>query len=114
MKFLNLFCFLLTNQKYYSYLSAGQLLSLLEKISQDSQIFIVTHSPYLLEKFDKSNHDIKVFSRKSGESRIKSDSDLNLFPFSPSWGDINYFAFEVVSEEFHNKLFDYLIIKYLV
>lgn len=85
-----------------------KLLNSLEKISQDSQIFITTHSPYLLKKFDKNNHDIKVFSRKKDEERVKSGSNLNLFPFSPSWGEINYFAFGVVSEEFHNELFGYL------
>ncbi len=85
-----------------------KLLNSLEKISQDSQIFITTHSPYLLKKFDKNNHDIKVFSRKKEEERVKSGSNLNLFPFSPSWGEINYFAFGIISEEFHNELFAYL------
>lgn len=86
-----------------------KLLNSLEKISKSSQIFITTHSPYLLKKFDKDNHDIKVFSRALGEKRVRSGSNLNLFPFSPSWGEINYFAFDVVSEEFHNELFGYLL-----
>lgn len=85
-----------------------KLLNSLEKISQNSQIFITTHSPYLLKKFNNANHSIKVFSRKTEEPRVKSGSDLNLFSFSPSWGEINYFAFGVVSEEFHNELFGYL------
>lgn len=85
-----------------------KLLNSLERISKSSQIFITTHSPYLLKKFDKENHSIKVFSRDLKEERIREGSELNLFPFSPSWGEINYFAFEVVSEEFHNELFGYL------
>lgn len=48
------------------------------------------------------------YSQEKDEERVKSGSNLNLFPFSPSWGEINYFAFGVVSEEFHNELFGYL------
>ena len=89
-------------------LAQDKLLSSLEKISENSQVFITTHSPYLLKKFNKENHALKIFSRKDGEPRTRDGSDLNLFPFSPSWGEINYFAFKVVSEEFHNELFGYV------
>ena len=85
-----------------------KLLNSLEKISEDSQIFITTHSPYLLKKFNKDNHDIKLFSRNPKEAKVRNGSNMNLFPFSPSWGEINYFAFGVVSEEFHNELFGFL------
>ncbi|MBC1581150.1 ATP-dependent nuclease [Listeria seeligeri] len=85
-----------------------KLLSSLERISESSQIFITTHSPYLLKKFNKDTHRIKVFSRREEEPRVRDGEELNLFPFSPSWGEINYYAFNVVSEEFHNELFGFL------
>lgn len=85
-----------------------KLLNSLKKISKSSQIFITTHSPYLLKKFNKDSHGLKVFSRNKKKARVRNASNLNLFPFSPSWGEINYFAFGVVSEEFHNELFGYL------
>ncbi|MCJ1989087.1 ATP-dependent nuclease [Lactococcus carnosus] len=85
-----------------------KLLNSLEKISTNSQVFITTHSPYLLKKFNKDNHNLKVFSRIPKDSRVRDAITLDLFPFSPSWGEINYFAFGVVSEEFHNELFGYL------
>ena len=33
---------------------------------------------------------------------------MDLFPFSPTWGEINYFSFGVASVEFHNELFGYI------
>lgn len=89
-------------------IAQDKLLNSLEKISENSQVFITTHSPYLLKKFNKETHAIKICSRKDGEPRTRDGSNLDLFPFSPSWGEINYFAFNIVSEEFHNELFGYM------
>ncbi|MET3357764.1 UNVERIFIED_ORG: putative ATP-dependent endonuclease of OLD family [Leuconostoc holzapfelii] len=87
-------------------IAQDKLIDSLKKISVDSQIFITTHSPYLLKKFDKTSNQINVFSR--AEVRISDNKDLALFPFSPTWGEINYIAFDVPSIEFHNELFGYL------
>lgn len=83
-----------------------KLISSFETISESSQVFITTHSPYLLKKFKNQNHDIKIFSPQ-GE-KVLSGQNMDLFPFSPTWGEINYFAFNVASVEFHNELFGYL------
>ncbi|NSO78612.1 recombinase RecF, partial [Enterococcus faecalis] len=40
--------------------------------------------------------------------KVTHGNTMNLFPFSPTWGEINYFAFGVCSVEFHNELFGYL------
>ncbi|EGO2668648.1 ATP-binding protein [Enterococcus faecalis] len=85
-----------------------KLLDSLTEIANTSQVFITTHSPYLLKKFNKQKHQIKIFSRNLNEERVRTGENLNLFPFSPTWGEINYFAFGIVSEEFHNELFGYL------
>lgn len=83
-----------------------KLIDALNKLSNKSQIFITTHSPYLLKKFDKLSNKIIIFSREA--ERIKVGEELSLLPTSPTWGEINYFAFNVASTEFHNELYGYL------
>lgn len=85
-----------------------RLLKSLNNIAKTSQIFITTHSPYLLKSFEKENHQITIFSKKMNEAKLREGIELNMFPYSPSWGEINYLAFEVISEEFHNELYGYL------
>lgn len=85
-----------------------KLLDSLEELSKRSQIFITTHSPYLLRNYNSKNDDLKIFSRDKNKPRIRDDVDLNLFNYSPTWGEINYFAFEIPSIEFHNELFGFL------
>lgn len=82
-----------------------KLLKSLEKISDNSQVFITTHSPYLLRSYKKDSHKLYIFSRNSDEERIREDIQIGILPYSPSWGEINYFAFKVASQEFHNELF---------
>ena len=82
-----------------------KLLNSLEKISENSQVFITTHSPYLLRNYKKDSHKLYIFSRNSDEERIREDIQIGILPYSPSWGEINYFAFKVASQEFHNELF---------
>lgn len=85
-----------------------KLLDSLEKISEKTQVFIVTHSPYLLRKYKKETHTMTMFSKQDGLNKIVEGSNLNLFgKSSPSWGEINYYAFGVTSVEFHNELFGF-------
>ena len=87
----------------------NKLMEALNSLSNKSQIFITTHSPYLLKVFDKTQHQINVFYRDGGSSKAKNKSMLDLFgKYSPSWGEINYIAFDVVSVEFHNELYGFL------
>ncbi len=87
----------------------NKLMDALNTLSVKSQIFITTHSPFLLKIFDKTKHQINVFYREDGSSTTKSKSMLNLFgKYSPSWGEINYIAFDVVSVEFHNEIYGFL------
>lgn len=82
-----------------------KLIKSFQTISDESQVFITTHSPYLLKLMNKTE-SVFVFSRKG--DRISNETMLCLFPFSPTWGEINYFAFDVVSVELHNELFGHL------
>ena len=86
-----------------------KLLDSLENISQNSPVFITTHSPYLLKRFDKDNHKILTFSKDSASNKVEYQDMLDLFgEYSPSWGEINYFVFGVPSVEFHNELYGYV------
>ena len=90
-------------------LAQNKLLDALEKISEKSQIFIATHSPYLLKKYKKVAHSMSVFSKNKGMTRVEAGKELALFGnSSPTWGEINYYAFNVLSVEFHNELYGFV------
>lgn len=87
----------------------NKLLDALETISQKSQIFIITHSPYLLKKYKKETHSMTVFSKETGLNKVKAGREFDLFDISsPTWGEINYYAFGVLSVEFHNELYGFI------
>lgn len=87
----------------------NKLLDALEKISDKSQIFIITHSPYLLKKYEKDTHSMNIFSKDAGMNKIEAGNEFELFgTSSPSWGEINYYAFGVLSVEFHNELYGFI------
>lgn len=87
----------------------NRLLDALEKISEKSQIFIITHSPYLLKKYKKETHSMSVFIKIKGLNKVEPGNEFNLFgASSPTWGEINYFGFGVLSTEFHNELYGFV------
>lgn len=87
----------------------SHLLEALGKIAQSSQIFIATHSPYMLRSFKSDSHTLYSFSKHQGVNSAKASIELNLFgKSSPTWGEINYRAFNVVSYEFHDELYGFI------
>jgi len=93
----------------------NKLLDSLEKISEKSQVFIITHSPYLLKKYKKETHSLNVFSKNSAFNIIEESASFDLFgASSPTWGEINYYAFGVISIEFHNELYGFVQAKAIV
>lgn len=92
-------------------MAQNKLLEAFENLSNRSQLFITTHSPYLLKKFKKDTHKLMIYGKDEGGSNILKDDNqtLNLFgESSPTWGEVNYFAFGVLSAEFHNELYGFL------
>lgn len=86
-----------------------KLLESLNKISKTSQVFITTHSPYLLTKFNPEVNSITVFHKIHKHNTIKRENELNLFgKSSPTWGEINYYAFGIYTETFHDELYGFL------
>lgn len=84
-----------------------KLLDSLDKLSTNTQVFVTTHSPYLLKNY-KNKDSLKIFRREQGIPRVEDGQRMNLFSYSPTWSEINYFAFGVVSEEFHIELYGLL------
>lgn len=88
-------------------IAQNKLIDSLNRISKNNQVFITTHSPYLLKHF-KDNNKLTIFSRDSNANRILEGVKLDMFPHSPTWGEINYRAFNIGSVEFHIELFGLL------
>lgn len=81
----------------------------LSVIGQREQVFIITHSPYLIRKFDSASHQLSVIAGQGDKRRIDTSTTFGLLGLGePSWGEINYRAFDVCSIEFHNELFGYV------
>jgi predicted ATP-dependent endonuclease of OLD family len=82
----------------------------LKSISSEKQIILSTHSPYFYKNCcSDSNIKLLITETIDKKCNIKeSDIQLDVFPWSPSWGEINYFAYGMATIEFHNELYGYL------
>lgn len=86
-----------------------KLADLLLEEAKTCQVIVSSHSPYLLQRlvgFGKTN----VFT-SSGAGKIAIEAQDKLaghFPWSPSFGEVNYKAFGMPTVEFHNELYGYL------
>ena len=81
----------------------------LEEISKTHQVIVSTHSPiFFKNSFGKDNIQLLVAKNENGESKFSNSEVFGLFPWSPSWGEINYFAFNYPTIEFHDELYGYL------
>lgn len=82
-----------------------QLGEALTKISEDEQLFLITHSPYMLRSYQPKQHRLLIFSRENNVPSIQYSDELGLIANqAPSLGEITYFAFGIPSAEFHDEL----------
>lgn len=82
-----------------------KLLEALLEISKTKQVFLTTHSPYFLVTPHLSNVGLFIF-RKEGIGNIVEDASLEkMFPWSPTWGEINFKAYKLPTVELHNELY---------
>ena len=79
------------------------------EISKETQIIITTHSPLLVKQL-AYNDNVKYFILNSNKT-YASKIDIKL-PYI-SANEINYLAFGVVTEEYHNELYETLYNRYL-
>lgn len=85
-----------------------QLVSFILKISVTAQVFISTHSPLLIKQL-ASNNTVKILILKNG-CRLASMEERKL-PYDSS-NEINYIAFNLVTQEYHNELYEELKYKF--
>jgi len=87
-----------------------QFVQYLKTISLKKQILVSTHSPYFFKNCcSEKNIKLLVTEIVKNKSTIKdAEIQLSTFPWSPSWGEINYFAYNLPTVEFHNELYGYL------
>lgn len=88
-----------------------KLIHYLIDISSDTQVIISTHSPFFFKNSQScSNVELLVTTKENQKVSIlnSTNSHKNLFPWSPSWGEINYYAYGLPTIEFHNELYGYV------
>jgi len=86
-----------------------KLFNALLNLSRTHQVFITTHSPYFLV----SQHlkKVKLFLFKVVDDNVdvsELTNENSLFPWSPTWGEVNFSAYNLPTVEFHNELYGYL------
>jgi energy-coupling factor transporter ATP-binding protein EcfA2 len=88
-----------------------QLLKLLVEEARTKQIFLCTHSPYIFKDAFPSKPGMFIFRRDSGGDIEVVDANLASFghlPWSPSWGEVNFSAFDLPTIELHNELYGHI------
>lgn len=87
-----------------------KLIEFLMTVSKDTQIIISTHSPFIFKNCLGTSAGLLLFKKNQNQIEIKNARDVKwgLFPWSPSWGEINYYAYNLPTIEFHNELYGYL------
>lgn len=89
----------------------SEFIKLLLEFSQKSQIIISTHSPlFIKQAMSNSNVQIKILT-KSDNTILVADTETALLPY-PSANEVNYVAFKLATEEYHNELYEQLKFKY--
>lgn len=86
----------------------SKFVSYLKNLSTNIQIIVNTHSPYFYKNCLTSADIELLVSRKDTGDKVSLSNTGNisgLFPWSPSWGEINYTAFDMPTVEFHNELY---------
>ena len=88
-----------------------KFLSLLLDESKDKQVIVSTHSPYIFKEALNGPSKMIILKRDAANQIIleyPNTTGWGKFPWSPSWGEINFHAFDMPSVEFHNELFGYI------
>ena len=85
-------------------------IKLLLDFSKESQIIISTHSPLFIKQAMSNNKvQIKILT-KSDSTILVAEPKTALLPY-PSANEVNYVAFKLATEEYHNELYEQLKLK---
>ncbi|WP_133013119.1 ATP-dependent nuclease [Marinomonas flavescens] len=85
-----------------------KLLDALMVISKTKQVFVTTHSPFMLSSQKLKNTGLFIFKKENNKNIISKASTSPMFPWSPSWGEISYRAYNLPTVDLHNELYGFL------
>ncbi|PXV74832.1 ATP-dependent endonuclease [Pantoea sp. PNA 03-3] len=85
-----------------------KLLDALMVLSKTKQVFISTHSPFMLSSPHLKNTGLFIFNKTNNSSSVSTATTSPMFPWSPSWGEISYRAYNLATVDLHNELYGYL------
>ncbi|MGF7007194.1 AAA family ATPase [Aminobacter sp. BE322] len=90
-----------------------KLADLLLEEAKTSQVIVSSHSPYMLQRLVKFGKTNVFTATETGEIEIQAQDELAAyFPWSPSFGEVNFKAFAMPTVEFHNELYGFIQDKY--
>ena len=104
------FIFLLDEPEIYLH-PRGQekLLKALLEISRHHQVFVTTHSPLFLHSPNIRNANLLLCRKEKDTIVVQQETEFaRTFDYSPTWGEINWFAYNMPTIKFHNELFSLL------
>jgi energy-coupling factor transporter ATP-binding protein EcfA2 len=85
------------------------LMKYLNELAKEQQVIFSTHSPYFFKNGLAHSGGTVLLTKRDDSGLINiaqaSDESAILFPWSPSWGEINYRAYGICTVEFHNELY---------
>lgn len=82
-----------------------KLFNALLELSKNNQIFITTHSPFFLSSEHVRRMNLFVCKSTDNGPSVTKLSTSGFFPWSPTWGEINYLAYDMPTVELHNELY---------
>lgn len=86
----------------------GKLFEHFKELSSEIQIILSTHSPLLFKNVYQSL-DVSLLIMKRSRNKIVVEdarsAGFGLLKWSPSWGEICYFAYDLPTTEFHSDLY---------
>lgn len=85
-----------------------KLLDALMVISKTKQVFVTTHSPFMLSSPNLKNTGLFIFKKDNNKNLISTANTAPMFPWSPSWGGISYRAYNLPTVDLHNELYGHL------
>ncbi|HHM0697409.1 TPA: ATP-dependent nuclease [Yersinia enterocolitica] len=85
-----------------------KLLDALMVISKTKQVFVTTHSPFMLSSPNLKNTGLFIFKKVNNRNTISVATTSPMFPWSPSWGEISYRAYDLPTIDLHNELYGHL------
>lgn len=90
-----------------------KLADLLLEEAKTCQIVVSSHSPYLLQRLVNFGVTNVFSSTATGKIEVEQQAaGTGLFPWSPSFGEVNFKAFAMPTVEFDNELYGYLQAKH--